>query len=122
VIVLVGRQFGTDTIQETLEVYSLFLFSGLSTMITMTKSKYSLFASLLVTSLLLITVNAFAQEEEGRSRSVVTNEVQGQPRDTAEVKPQEDAGLSAGPQAAANLTLAQTTIRTETFILPFNQA
>ena len=86
---------------------------------TLTKLKYSLLACFLSTVLMVVLPsNGFAQSEQGQSREAANLAPQGQPRDTSQ--PQEDTALSAEPQRAQNLTLASTTIRTETALLSFN--
>jgi hypothetical protein len=89
----------------------------------MTKSKHWPIMCLLAALSLAMAASVFAQSHEGQYReegNVSVQPEEGQPPDVDGGRPEEDAAAASGPQVASNLTLAKTTIRTETQLVTFN--
>jgi hypothetical protein len=88
----------------------------------MTKTRNWLIMCLLVAPALPMAANGFAQSQEGQHREDGNVSAQAADGQSPEVYAQPEDGPAAplGPQVAPNLTLAKTTIRTETNGFTFN--
>jgi hypothetical protein len=90
--------------------------------IAVTESRNWLITYLLVALALPVAGNAFAQSQEGQHREDGNVSAQAEEGQSPEVDQQPEDGAAAplGPKVATNLTLAKTTIRTETNLFTFN--